>query len=772
MAACGGDSPSSQSPSFAAMIGSASGGGADVGTARWASVKFGGGGYVPGLIFHPTSPDVLYARTDIGGAYRWDAARSAWIAITDGFGVDEGGYHGSETMALDPNDDQRVYMSGGMYVKADGHARLYISTDRGNSWTHVDLPFPAGSNSQGRAIGERLMVDPNDPTILFYGTRTAGLWKSTDRGQTWNQVTSLATATMTQAQVDATYWSSPVGVEQVIFDTDTKGSGSATRTIYTAVAADYAGVAGLDAGLYRTTDGGATWTALAVPADVAGYDIPHMVRARDGMMYVAFTKGVGPGANGPAALYRFDGANWTQLKRYDDTQWTSFGIGGLSVSGTGASTRIALGVTNSWGNWAGQPVLQLSDDAGATWREIGSTMPHNPANAGFSGWMDDVEIDPNNRDRILHVSGGGVWETRNASDAAPAWTFRIDGIEEVATEALMAPPPGANYTLLRSGLDVGTSVQTELMKAPTRGPQGWFNSTYGTDMAWSNSAYVATIGTPSSGHPTTYGAYSTDAGVTWNAFATSHPDAAANPGGASSIAVTRPGSAVWAPAYAVPAWTADNGATWTYTNLPALAQAWVPRGYHVAADRKNPNKVYAYNSGGAWWNQWSETPRFFTSTDGGHTFAESPGFPASGSALNQFYQTSIAVNPYAEGDVWVADGFNIMHSADSGATWTRLGAAAPIWTGGPSAFEPKVYGATSIAIGKAPAGAKYSASIYVVGVVNGVWGVHRSDDGGVTWTRFNDDMHQYGGVGTLAADQTVPGRLYMSGGGRGVVFSY
>ena len=70
VAACGGgSSPSSQSPSFAAMTGTASGGGASValGT-RWQNVKFGGGGYVPGLIFHPTSPNVLYARTDVGGS--------------------------------------------------------------------------------------------------------------------------------------------------------------------------------------------------------------------------------------------------------------------------------------------------------------------------------------------------------------------------------------------------------------------------------------------------------------------------------------------------------------------------------------------------------------------------------------------------------------------------------------------------------------------------------------------------------------------------------
>ncbi|MCS0582770.1 dockerin [Massilia pinisoli] len=768
-AGCGGGDADHGSGStvLAGTIGAAS---PTIKTARFASVKFGGGGYVPGLIFHPTSPDVLYARTDVGGAYRWDAATKSWIAITDGFGPDEGGYHGSETMALDPNDDQRVYMSGGMYDSADGHARLYISTDRGDHWTHVELPFSAGSNNQGRAVGERLMVDPNDPTILFYGTRTAGLWKSTDRGQTWSQVTSLSPAKMTQAQVDATYWSSPVGVEQVIFDTNTKGTGSATQTIYTAVAPDYAGVAGLNYALYKTTDGGASWTGIATPADVAGFVIPHMVRAKDGVMYVAFTKGIGPGANGPARLYKFDGTNWTLLKRYDDTQWSSFGMGGLSVYGTGANTRIALGVTNSWGNWQGQSVVQLSDDGGATWREIAAMMPHVPADGGFSGWVDDVEIDPNNKDRILHVTGGGVVETRNASDPTPTWTFPNDGIEEVASKALMTPPAGANYTLLRSGLDVGTFVQTELTKHPTRAPGG-FSSTFGVDTAWSNPAYIATIGAATWGQPDNLGAYSMDSGVTWAAFATNHPDAKAHQSETASIAVTKAGNAVWAPAESVPAWTADNGNTWTYTNLPALPSAGISRGYHVVADRKNPNKVYAYDSGGSWWMQWGGATHFFTSTDGGHTFTESTTFATSGASLNSFQETSVAVNPNAEGDVWVVDGFTILHSTDSGAHWTKLNVTQSIPDPN-NYFQPKIFGATSIALGKAPVGAKYSASIYIAGVISGQWGLYRSDDGGVNWTRYNDDLHQYAGIGLLAADQTVPGRVYFAGAARGVLFTY
>jgi hypothetical protein len=771
VAACGGgSSPSSQSPSFAAMIGTASGGGASValGT-RWQNVKYGGGGYVPGLIFHPTSPNVLYARTDVGGSYRWNAATSSWVPITDSFGPTEAGFDGAESIALDPNDDQRVYMSTGLYASETSTGRLYMSTDRGTSWTHVDLPFGVGSNNQGRAIGERMMVDPNDPSILFYGSRTAGLWKSADHGQTWAQVTSLSSAKMTQAQINNGPFSAAAGVEGIIFDTSTNGSGTATQTIYTAIAPDYAGVAGLSFNLYKSTDGGATWTGVTTP--VQGSHIPHMVRAKDGVMYITFTKDMGPGAGGPGSLYKFDGSNWTLLKSYETQQWVNFGIGGVSVYGSGPTTRIALAVSNSWGNWQGQPIVQLSDDDGQTWREIEATMPHTPTDVDFSGWVDDVEIDPNNPDHIMHVFGGGVWETRNASAAAPTWNLAVTGLEETVTLGLTTPPKGASYALLNSSGDVGTLVQTELLKKATRGPRGFFSNGHSTDVAWTNSAYIAAVGSGGWVGNNPRGAYSTDSGVTWTAFAGKHPDAMANQGSEDSIAVTAPGKLVWAPANSVPAYSTDNGATWTYTNLPALPGVGINRGYRVVADRKNPNKVYAFNSGGAWWNQWSDTSHFWYSTDGGHTFTESAAFNKI-SVVTDYLDSSVAVNPNAEGDVWVADGQHILHSTDSGVTWTKLDAAQAIWDKNPTWREPDVYGASSIALGRAPAGATYSSSVYVVGVINNKWGVYRSDNGGNTWLRINDDQHQYAGISNLAADQSVPGRVYAAGAGRGVLFTY
>jgi len=732
----------------------------------WTTVKMGGGGYVPGVIYHPTVANLRYARTDVAGVYRWDNASSKWTALTDGFGRLDGGNEGAESMAVDPTDARKVYMTTSMAVSY-GNGRFYYSSDQGSTWSYVTLPFPVGSNNQGRAIGERLMVDPNLPSTLFYASRTAGLWKSTNSGLNWSQVTSLSSYVMTSTDMNNANGGSPVGVEFVVFDTTvpTTGfapTGSATQTLYVGVAPDYKGLAGLSSYLYKSTNGGATWSAVPIPAAVTSLiasdqlHIPHLARAADGVFYVPFATGSGPGSGAPSTLYKFDGTNWTSLIASSDGRYFG-GIGGLSVYGSGGTTKIAFGVSGTWGDGAWVQVAMRSADGGVTWQEIGRSGDTNGSlsyhdASGYWGWVDDLKIDPFNPDHVSYVVGGGIFSTSEAFSASlPHWKADVNGIEEMINLVMTAPPPGAPYVLASGHGDTGLYVHTSLTASPNRSPNlGGGNGT-GIDMAWNNPSFIVGVGTFS----TSKGAYTTDAGVTWTNFPTL-PPAASSSGDESKVAVTADGSTViWAIAGQVPYYTTNKGSSWTATNLPAPAVA-----YHLVADRKNPLKVYAYDHGGNWWFP-SNSARFYYSTNGGHTFtASSKTWDPNGNGV-----TGLAVNPFVEGDVWLADANNLWHSLDSGATWTKLSAMATV-----GAEFTNVHGAAKVALGAPAPGSSYSAAVYLVGTINGKDAVYRSDDMGVSWTRIDDDDHRYGGVNGIAADTSVYGRVFLRG--RGMDYNY
>ncbi|KGF79354.1 dockerin [Massilia sp. JS1662] len=736
---------------------------ATVGSATsWTSVKWGGGGYVTGLVYHPRNANLLYARTDVGGAYRWDATASKWIPITDGigWGGGEGRFHGVESLALDPNNDQLVFMMTGDSVNNDVAGRIYISSDRGTTWTHYDLPFSIGGNDDARAYGERLAVDPQNPTTLMYGSRKSGIWKSTDSGRTWNQVTGFSTTTVKLGP-------NLYGVGQIIYDTPFVQSQNAspTQIVWATVASDYAQAAGLTSTLYKSTNGGATWAPVAVPSNVAGYDIPHVVRSADGNFYMAFRAhpntaagAQAQGAGGPSYLYKFGASNnntWTQLK-FD----ANVGFAGLSVSGTGPTTRIALGVTG----WAdSNQLIQLSDNDGLAWHEAEANMPHTGiAAADCAGWVEGVAIDPANRDHIMHIHGGGICETMNASSATPTWSPKVDNLEETVTLSLVTAPAGAPYKFINSAGDIGTWAQTDLATRPTRGPMNWWSSGNAADLAWSDPTYIAASGVDNKNGHTVKAFWSGDAGSSWNQFASLPAGAAASQSHVQSIAVTSRNNLVWAPPDSVPSYSTNSGASWTATNLPAFTATWngFQRAYRVAADRVNPSKVYAFDSGGAPWS--NEPGKVYISYDGGRNFGLSGMWGAQNMAPNAWGDTAMVVNPNAEGDIWVTDGNALYHSVNSGWNWVQVGSFA-------SANGTK--GATKVALGKALAGSSYSAAIYVEGTLNGQWGIFHSDDGGLTWARFNDDAHQFGDSGVMAGDWNTYGRLYVNGAARGLIYS-
>ncbi|MGN6510282.1 MAG: hypothetical protein ACTHLD_12555, partial [Chitinophaga sp.] len=72
----------------------------------WGNVAIGGGGYVTGMVIHPTTSNRMYARTDVGGAYRWDGTNQRWQPMLDGISTIR-----VDGMALDAHAPDRVYLA-------------------------------------------------------------------------------------------------------------------------------------------------------------------------------------------------------------------------------------------------------------------------------------------------------------------------------------------------------------------------------------------------------------------------------------------------------------------------------------------------------------------------------------------------------------------------------------------------------------------------------------------------------------------------------------
>jgi hypothetical protein len=68
----------------------------------WRNVKVGGGGFAPSIVFSRVERGLAYLRTDMGGAYRWDAADRSWKPLEDS--IAQSSYFGIESIAADPVD--------------------------------------------------------------------------------------------------------------------------------------------------------------------------------------------------------------------------------------------------------------------------------------------------------------------------------------------------------------------------------------------------------------------------------------------------------------------------------------------------------------------------------------------------------------------------------------------------------------------------------------------------------------------------------------------
>ena len=336
----------------------------------------GGGGFIPGIVFSTTQPGLVYARTDIGGAYRLDPDSGRWIPLLDWIGFADWNLSGVESIAIDPHDPQRVYLAAGTYTNewATQNGAILRSVNQGHTFQRFDLPFKVGSNMPGRGMGERLAVDPNNGRVLYLGTRSGhGLWRSTDFGATWAQVANFPDTgpyhEPSSGPAD-TYDNDPIGVVWVTFDprtTVTVDHKKVSQNIYV-------GVADPASSLWHSSDGGQTWSAVV--GQPTGVMPHHGKLASTGILYLSYNNNAGPydGSAGDVWKYDTGSAKWTQITPPASPLNGGYGFGGLSVDALNPNT-IVVAALNQW--WPDTQFFR-SLDGGQNWSLIWNADFSNP----------------------------------------------------------------------------------------------------------------------------------------------------------------------------------------------------------------------------------------------------------------------------------------------------------------------------------------------------------------------------------------------------------
>ena len=677
----------------------------------WRNVRIDGGGFVPAVLFSRLERGVVYARTDMGGAYRLDAPTQRWLPLLDSLDEANQTYEGTLALAVHPTQPGALALACGLYYGAAPSGAVLTSSDYGASWAATPLTgVHLGGNEDGRNAGERLAYDPNLPATLWLGSSQDGLWVSSDGGASFARSAAFA----------------PSSVTFVLFDGSSGALGAATPIVYIGTSGGGGGGGGGNGSVWATHDGGRTFSQPG-GAQPAGMTAMRAALDAAGTLFVTYGNALGPNGmsrGAVARLARGAGATWE-----DVTPPAAGGGGFCGLAVDPMAAGVVVVTTLDW--WAPDEIYR-STNGGQSWSALGakalasSTAAwvywHRPT-PSWTGWMSDVAIDPFNSSVATHTTGQGIWRTENlaaADEGAPtSWAFFNVGLEETVPLDLVSPPAGPVVLLSALG-DIDGFPHEDLTASP---PGGMFNPARGTsqgiDVAWKNVSIV--VRTTSTGSPPA--SISRDGGFTF-ADLISAPPGGGHPG---PIAIAADASAIVWSGFV----TSDAGATWApCSGLPPGTSA-------VVADRVLPSTFYAVHGA------------VYASSDGARTFSK--GAPAPLGA------TSLRADPFAAGTLLLAAASGLFRSVDGGATLQQVGAGV-------------VTAAVSVALG-APQQAGGPAAVYLYGDAGGVQGAFfRSLDAGASWARINDAQTQFGFVMFLQADPRVFGRVFLGTNGRGIPY--
>jgi photosystem II stability/assembly factor-like uncharacterized protein len=336
---------------------------------EWRMIGPHRGGRVVAVAGHPTEYGTFYFGACAGGVWKTTDGGAYWENISDGY------FRTAAIGALAVSDsDPNVIYAGtgetairGNVSHGDG---IYKSTDGGRTWRNMGL-------SETRHIGD-IAIHPSNPDLVYvaalghvFGPNPErGVYRSTDGGHTWELVL---------------HKSERAGAVDLSMDPNNP------RTIYASIwqAQRYPyklESGGEDCGIWKTTDGGDTWTDITrnpgLPTGVLGKIGVAVSPARSGRVWALVEATDG-------ALFRSDdgGDTWKRLSEQDGLRWRAWYYMHIYAD---PNTADALWVLNG--------ACWKSIDGGASFFEIPT--PH--------GDNHDLWIDPRNPQRMIEGNDGGA----------------------------------------------------------------------------------------------------------------------------------------------------------------------------------------------------------------------------------------------------------------------------------------------------------------------------------------------------------------------------
>jgi photosystem II stability/assembly factor-like uncharacterized protein len=334
----------------------------------------------------PSQPNVFYMAQVNGGVWKSEDYGRTWNPIFDGESTQSIG-----AIAVAPSDPNIIYAASGEGLHRPDLSvgnGIYKSSDAGKTWTHLGL-------RDGQQI-PALVVDPRDPNKLIaavlghpYGpSEERGIYRSTDGGENWQKVISKDENTGgSDVELDP---SNPDVVYASMWE---------VREGPWEDGNEFNGPGG---GLFKSTDGGATWHQLTkgLPNDLSQI---YVAIAPSDTRRLYATLGT---ASGKLAVYRSDdaGDSWSQIT--DDPRPSGrIGGGDLPIPRVDPKNPDVVYVAST--------VTMKSTDGGKTWFSF----------RGAPGGDDyqNLWINPNNGNIILLVSDQGAIITVNGGQTWSSW---------------------------------------------------------------------------------------------------------------------------------------------------------------------------------------------------------------------------------------------------------------------------------------------------------------------------------------------------------------